>query len=145
MFFFIWFIIIHLPAQTGNTIFRNITSADGLPSTSVTDITQDAFGFIWIGSWDGDYRYDGRTFKKIPSTAEGRYLTADKKGGVWISFENSVGYYDPYSDSVKIYNIPNSNRFAGIGIDNNGTVYNLILQTIFLKKTRSCNPEECEN
>ena len=120
---FLTLVCSQLPAQPRNAIFRNITSADGLPSTSVTDITQDAFGFIWIGTWNGDYRYDGRTFKKIPSTTNGRYLKADKKGGVWISQEYSAGYYDPYTDNVKKYVIPNSNRFPDIGIDHSGTVW----------------------
>jgi len=110
-------------AQPANAAFRNITPAEGLPSTSVSDIAQDAFGFIWIASWEGDYRYDGRLFKKIPSTLDGRYLKADKKGGVWISFESSVGYYNPWSDSVTHYKIATTNRFPDIGIDKKGIVW----------------------
>ncbi|MGE5106735.1 MAG: ATP-binding protein [Sphingobacteriales bacterium] len=118
-----YFLHAQIIAQSGNATFRNITSADGLPSTSITDFAQDAFGFIWIGSWDGDYRYDGHIFKKISSSTDGRYLKADKKGGIWIRFEYSVGYYDPFTDSVKKYDIPNADRFPDIAIDNAGTVW----------------------
>jgi len=120
---FICFLSGELVAQSENVTFRNITSADGLPSVSVTNITQDAFGFIWIATWDADYRYDGHIFKKIPSTADGRYLVADKRGGIWISYEFTVGYYDPYVDSIRNYEIPTLNRFPQISIDGAGNVW----------------------
>jgi len=119
----ICFLSTKLFAQPEKASFRNLTSADNLPSLSVNDVAQDAFGFIWIATWDGDYRYDGHTFKKIPSTEDGRYVTADKKGGVWISFESAAGYYDPYADSVTTYEIHTSNRFPEIRIDDAGNVW----------------------
>ena len=119
----ICFLSTKLFAQPEKASFRNLTSADNLPSLSVNDVAQDAFGFIWIATWDGDYRYDGHTFKKIPSTEDGRYVTADKKGGVWISFESAAGYYDPYADSVATYEIHTSNRFPEIRIDDAGKVW----------------------
>ncbi len=123
LFSFIWFLSGQIIAQSANATFRNITSADGLPTTSVEDITQDVFGFIWIGTWDGVYKYDGRSFKKIPGTNDGRYLTADTKGGVWISFGGSVGYYNSYADSIKYYNKPDFDRFPSIAIDGAGNVW----------------------
>ena len=81
---FLWIISICLTyAQTDNIAFRNLSSAEGLPVTSVTDVTQDAYGLIWIGSWNGVFRYDGLNFLKV--APYGRYLEADQKGGVWIS------------------------------------------------------------
>ena len=118
-----FFSIVQLRAQSQNAAFRNLTSADGLPTTSVTDVTQDAFGFIWIGTWDGVYKYDGHSFNKLPASEDGRYLAADKKGGVWISFEKSVGYYDPYTDSLKKYDVPYSRRFPAIGVDDSNGVW----------------------
>ena len=117
------FSLMHLYAQPENAAFRNLTSAEGLPTTSVTDVAQDAFGFIWIGSWDYVYKYDGNTYTKIPSTQEGRYLEADKKGRVWISFEKSVGYYDPYADSINKYDIDYSGRYPVIGVDDSNGVW----------------------
>jgi len=94
-----------LLSQTENTIFRNITPDEGLPVTSVTGIAQDSYGYIWIGSWDGVYRYDGQTFeKKSPS---GRYLEADQKGGVWIGYGRGgpVAYYNSVQDSLHIFDV----------------------------------------
>jgi len=122
LFWFFWFLSGQIFSQSVNATFRNITPAEGLPTTTVTDVAQDAFGFIWIGSWDGGYRYDGRSFKKmLPNGA--RYLTADKKGGVWFTNQKSVGYFDPYADSVRNYKVPNADRYGDIRIDNSGEVW----------------------
>ncbi|WP_375448091.1 ATP-binding protein [uncultured Fibrella sp.] len=62
-----WFLTIALAwaqfllasAQTSKTL----TTADGLPNSTVTEVVQDRAGFIWIGTADGLGRYDGRTVK----------------------------------------------------------------------------------
>jgi signal transduction histidine kinase/ligand-binding sensor domain-containing protein len=120
---FLLFFTLKLIAQPENATFRNLTSSNGLPSLSVTDVAQDAYGFIWIASWDADYRYDGRNFKRINGSVDGRYLAADKKGGMWISFVNYVGYYDPLADSIKRYDIPTKLRFPLVKIDGAGGVW----------------------
>ncbi|WP_304622121.1 triple tyrosine motif-containing protein, partial [Rhodohalobacter sulfatireducens] len=107
-----------------NIIFRNITPDDGLPVTSVTDVTQDSFGYIWIGSWVGVYRYDGQTFEK--KSPEGRYLEADNKGGVWISYSRGGphAYYNSVQDSLHIYEIEsNVDFYPRIDLDAAGRVW----------------------
>jgi signal transduction histidine kinase/ligand-binding sensor domain-containing protein len=122
------FSIVLLPieskAQMQNPIFRNITSDDGLPVTTVTDATQDSFGYIWIGTWDGVYRYDGNTFEK--KSDQGRYVTADQKGGVWISYnrEGIIAYHSTQSDSLAFFDIAGwEGRYSKITIDAAGTVW----------------------
>jgi len=120
---FTCFLFVQLSAQSQNAVFRNLSSAQGLPVTSVTGVGQDAFGFIWIGSWNGVYRYDGRSFKKISIEGQGRYVNADKKGGMWITLEYSVAYYDPYADSIREYKIPNAERYGNLRVDNAGEAW----------------------
>ena len=43
--------------------FHHISVEDGLPNNSVISLTQDAAGFIWMGTYDGLNRYDGYSFK----------------------------------------------------------------------------------
>ena len=116
------FLFGQLSAQSQHAAFRNLTSAQGLPVTSVTGIGQDAFGFIWIGSWNGAYRYDGRSFKKI-TTDDGRYVNADKKGGMWITFDHSAVYYDPYGDSIREYKIPDADRYGDLRVDDSDNAW----------------------
>lgn len=45
--------------QAKGMIFYNISTKDGLSYSSVRDITQDSYGFIWIASLKGLNRFDG--------------------------------------------------------------------------------------
>jgi signal transduction histidine kinase/streptogramin lyase len=110
-------------AQPQNAAFRNLTPAEGLPVTSVTDIEQDTYGFIWITSWDGTYRYDGQKFQRIDSK-DNRKITPDNKGGMWISNEDgNLFYYDPSFDSLNKYEVPNGNRFVEVFVDSKDRVW----------------------
>jgi signal transduction histidine kinase/ligand-binding sensor domain-containing protein len=118
------FVPVELLGQSENVIFRNITPAEGLPVTSVNDVTQDAFGYIWMGTWEGTYRYDGSTFERM--SASGRYVEADHKGGVWISYdrEGTVAYYSTATDSLHFYQIPDfGGRFPKIVADAAGYIW----------------------
>ena len=39
------------------------TTKDGLPNNSILSLHQDRKGFLWIGTFNGLCRYDGREFK----------------------------------------------------------------------------------
>jgi len=119
---------VELQAQFQNLIFRNITPDEGLPVTSVTDVAQDSYGYIWIGSWDGVCRYDGNSFEKISN--RGRYVTADKKGGVWISYnrivngKGTVAYYNSTADSLSFFDVQGwEGGFPLLTIDATGIVW----------------------
>lgn len=47
--------------------FTRMTTADGLPHNTITQVFEDARGFLWIGTLDGLARYDGRTFTRYPA------------------------------------------------------------------------------
>jgi diguanylate cyclase (GGDEF)-like protein len=42
---------------------RTWTTAHGLPHNSVNAITQSADGYLWLATWEGPVRYNGREFK----------------------------------------------------------------------------------
>ncbi len=50
--------------------FRNYTIQNGLSSSSVTCITQDKDGFLWIGTGDGLNRFDGYEFHKYRTNSK---------------------------------------------------------------------------
>jgi diguanylate cyclase (GGDEF)-like protein len=70
-------------------VFRSYRQADGLGNLSVTALTQDAAGYLWIGTENGLYRFDGASFRRFgqyEGLAES-YVSAlhvDKAGRVWV-------------------------------------------------------------
>lgn len=49
-------------AQGSPYIFSHLTTANGLLSDNVTSLAQDHRGFMWIGTYNGLQRYDGKRF-----------------------------------------------------------------------------------
>ena len=81
-------------AQLNNLIFRHLTRSNGLPVSIVNCLAQDSSGFIWIGSTEGLYRYDGFNFKsfyadpKRKNTIPGNWIIkiyVTKSGLLWIT------------------------------------------------------------
>ncbi len=106
-----------------NTIFNNLTAEDGLPTTSVTAVTQDSFGFIWIGSWYGVYLYDGVRFEKMFN--DGRRVLADDKGGVWISYQTgNIAYFNGKTEEYEFFrDLDEGLRYLPMIITPNGEVF----------------------
>ena len=62
---------------SGRTAFRSYGVEKGLGNLSVLSLMQDREGYLWAGTEDGLYRYDGRDFQRfdrrqgLPSTYVG--------------------------------------------------------------------------
>ena len=70
--------------------FTVLGPAQGLPSGAITTLTQDAEGFIWVGTENGLLRYEGGHCRRwaredgLPSGFIHRVLPA-REGGVWVA------------------------------------------------------------
>ncbi|MXV15046.1 ligand-binding sensor domain-containing protein [Hufsiella ginkgonis] len=76
---------------------KEVTTSYG-PNRIVRTIKQDKKGDIWIASWEGIFRYDGRSFTNITgkvSSARFFSVLEDSKGNLWFgSIGSGVYYYD---------------------------------------------------
>lgn len=52
---------------------------DGLSHSNVTSILKDNDGFLWIGTWNGLNRYDGKQFKAYTSPVKNRSYLESKR------------------------------------------------------------------
>lgn len=75
------------------------TTKDGLPNNSVLSLFQDKKGFLWIGTYNGLCRYDGREFKAYKSEFAGKNtswissinsIAEDSQGNIWVGTRGGV-------------------------------------------------------
>lgn len=71
---FAWLIFYFQIAQAQGEFTNHYRSADGLASDEIKCITQDSLGFIWIGSDDGLFRYDGLQFTRYAEGAPSNFF-----------------------------------------------------------------------
>ncbi|MEO6229564.1 MAG: two-component regulator propeller domain-containing protein [Ferruginibacter sp.] len=80
-----------------NSETKDVVTSTG-PNTVTRTIKQDRNGNIWIASWDGVFRYDGKSFTNITSKVSSAHFFSvleDRKGNFWFSSVGSgVFYYD---------------------------------------------------
>ncbi|WP_159821229.1 ligand-binding sensor domain-containing protein [Colwellia sp. 20A7] len=105
---------IHLSATENHTFEKTLPLADyftqtwnthdGLPHNGVNAISQTTDGYLWIATWEGLARFNGREFKvftrgskiglpdssvkSLTSTTEGKLLVAGARGGLSERYNN---------------------------------------------------------
>ena len=86
-----------LPKDNIKSEIQNTVTSTG-PNHITRNIIQDIKGNIWIASWQGVFRYDGKSFTNITikvSSARFFSVLEDTKGNLWFgSIGSGVYYYD---------------------------------------------------
>ncbi len=76
-------------------------------NSTISAIEQDQYGFMWLGTKNGLYRYDGYTFLPFRKRANDSTslinnevidLTIDRTGRIWVATSNGLSRYDYGSD-----------------------------------------------
>lgn len=95
-----------------NINFKDITIEDGLAQATVERIYQDSRGYIWIGTYDGLNRYDGKDFKVYRYEEDSQNSIAsntiiaieeDNNGYLWVGTANGLSKINLNDDSVTNY------------------------------------------
>ena len=122
----------------------------GLQSNTINTMLQDSKGYLWFGTSNGLYRYDGynfKVFRKIKgdssSVPENSILkiSEDKTGKLWLGLiKEKVCSYDPATGIFKSYNISSFDTTAHVAsyismlyVDNANTVWAGLSQKGFIK------------
>ena len=106
--------------------FRQYGPSDGLTNLGVNCLLQDRTGYLWVGTDNGLFRYDGSTFQAF-GHAEGiadteiRNLAESPEGVLWVVTQGGVarrvgGKFESVSAGAK-------GLFLAIAFDSQGRLY----------------------
>jgi ligand-binding sensor domain-containing protein/anti-sigma regulatory factor (Ser/Thr protein kinase) len=108
----------------GQSSFR-ITTAQGLQTNSITDITRDRNNNMWIGSYNGLYKHEGASIRPFVNIGKGaadisglemHTVHEDRFGFIWVGTTNGLDKINPSTYEVKHYPIrskDSSSSFVG--------------------------------
>lgn len=86
-----------LPTDSGSTRAIQLVTPNG-PNRITRNVIQDRKGDIWMATWAGVLRYDGKSFTNVTgevSSARFFSVLQDSKGNFWLgSIGSGVYYYD---------------------------------------------------
>ena len=80
---------------------RNWTSKNGLPNSSILDLHQSEFGYIWILTYNGLVRYDGNSFYRFDK-AHPDYFKGHTFSTI-TEMPNSTLWFGSYGDGIIKY------------------------------------------
>lgn len=99
-------------ADQRNVIFDRLTTGDGLSHAAVTAITQDQYGYIWIGTQEGLNRFDGYKFETFYhlDDEEGSIshhsvwtILSDSNGDLWIGTDAGLNRFNDADKSFETF------------------------------------------
>ncbi len=129
-----------LPVVRGPKLhFTRLHTEHGLSHNWITAITQDRYGFIWIGTEDGLNRYDGYRFTvyrhnpEDPHSLSNNVISSifeDQEGVLWVGTHGGVNRFNPKTETFTHFrhDRENPNSLGGDNIlsifqDSNGYLW----------------------
>lgn len=109
-------------AHAQTIIAQNISQREGLPEAETHFLFKDSRGFLWVGTANGLFRYDGynfKSYKNIPGQANclvNNWISAvdeDEKGNIWIGTSNGLSILDPSREKFTNYPSLSSDSISG--------------------------------
>jgi len=119
-------------AEVNRYDFLHITKeSSGLSYDGVRTALEDSRGFVWLGTYNGLCRFDGKrivTYDHSDFGITSNYVASieeDSEGNIWIGTDNGVVIYDFKNDSFSPLNspLPLSNRVYSVKCVSNGDVW----------------------
>ena len=97
--------------------FAEYTIEDGISEDIIMSIVEDSDGYIWVGSIEGLFRYDGYHFKEythVPNNPNSipqgfaRTMFVSEQGELWLGTYEGLAKYRPETDDFQVYDNNNS-------------------------------------
>src|SRR5262252_3891352 len=149
IFFIVFLIIVQLSSneQVSSFNFRSLTTNDGLSDGIVRTISQDKYGFVWIGTSYGLNRFDGISTKtyfsrKGDSTSlPDNYIQSlyqDKKGNLWIGTLKGLCRYDYMRNCFSHYEATRDIVVVDMREDSKGNIWLGTTSGLWLIDAKKC-------
>ncbi len=115
----LWFLPIWGQAQNISIRFQHLSVNEGLSQATITAITQDKYGFIWVGTQDGLNRFEGYDFKTFrnnqqdSNSVSSSYilsLLTDSYKNIWVGTQLGLDRYDYLTEQFIKYPITKSSQ-----------------------------------
>lgn len=100
---------------------EQLDNSSGISHSSVNIAFQDSNNLLWLGTWDGLNRYDGRTFKVFRPELNNDLslsnqvilkVTEDGDGNIWVLTLQGINRYDSQTGHFDRYHFSHKNRGA---------------------------------
>ena len=102
-----WVVLANALAQEySHHRYQRLGRPEGLENPFVQAILQDHQGFMWLGTEDGLYKYDGYTVRAFrPHPAQAFYIRSmsqDERGVIWIATQGTgLNAFDPQTETFR--------------------------------------------
>ncbi len=117
--FFATMASIGISAQNDRYHFRHISQKDGLTKSEVMSVVQDSMGFMWIGTLDGLFKYNGYSMKAFYHAEDDStsmpakkiyHMDLGTKNILWIIGWTDLGYMDVLTEKFYKIKLPHKKR-----------------------------------
>ncbi len=97
-------------SQPENFRFHNYGFQEGLEAASINTLAEDSFGFVWAGTDDGLYRFDGYRFRSFRESQENKSgltnnditaLLPGENGGLWVGTRGGFFLFESTTEKFK--------------------------------------------
>jgi diguanylate cyclase (GGDEF)-like protein len=121
-----WLMLATVPCFGQRQLFVQYGSADGLTNLNVKCLLQDRTGYLWVGTDNGLFRYDGKTFRGFGHTdglsnTEILSLAESPNGSLWVGTNSGVA--QAAGDRFVTVEGAEVGATRSIGFDSIGEVY----------------------
>ncbi len=125
----------------GRFAFRTYTANLGLASLAITQLSQDRTGFLWVGTEDGLYRYDGDRFQgySLKDGLPSSQITAihqDPKGVLWVGTFGGLAHWNGHA----FEGMPGVPEVQGLATAPSGELWVATTQGPFIHSGGSLHP-----
>ncbi|WP_257304044.1 ligand-binding sensor domain-containing protein [Geothrix campi] len=132
--------VLCLASEGWHRPFAVLGPAQGLPSGAITALTQDAEGFLWVGTESGLLRYEGGHSRRwtredgLPSGFIHRVVPA-REGGVWAAtLRGLVRLREGRIEPARLGTLPGTPPVDALALDHRGRLWAMTHEGLFVQE-----------